>query len=64
MQKKYTLIALWFGFIVSPSRKMTMALLLLFLFSGALCKQGYSQNLGWAKRLGGTDYEHGRSIAV
>ncbi|MEO8415532.1 MAG: SBBP repeat-containing protein [Ginsengibacter sp.] len=64
MKKKYTLNTLWFGFIGSPSRKMTMALLLLFLFTVALCKQGYSQNLGWAKRLGGPDYEHGHSIAV
>ncbi|MEP6728395.1 MAG: SBBP repeat-containing protein [Bacteroidota bacterium] len=64
MLKKYTLNVMRFGFIGSPSRKMTMALSLLFLFTGALCKHGYSQNLGWAKRLGGSDYEHGHSIAV
>ncbi|MEP6724691.1 MAG: SBBP repeat-containing protein [Bacteroidota bacterium] len=64
MRKKYTLNSPWFGFTGSPSRKKTMALSLLFLLTSALCNHGYSQNLGWAKQLGGADYEHGHSIAV
>jgi Secretion system C-terminal sorting domain/Beta-propeller repeat len=64
MQKKYTLNALEFSWLCQQSNKMKSALLTTLFFITGWCNQSYSQNLGWAKRLGGTDYEHGRSVAI
>jgi hypothetical protein len=44
--------------------KISLAILVTVFVIGGGCNHSYSQNLGWAKRLGGTDYEHGRSVAI
>ena len=64
MRHKYTLNAPWLHGTGLPFRKMILALSILFLLAAGFCTRAYSQNLGWARRLGGTDYEHGRSVAI
>src|SRR5450432_1775618 len=51
MQKKYTYCKILF-------------IVFTMLFTVGFSAHLRAQNLGWAKRLGGADYEHGRSIAT
>src|SRR5450432_103567 len=51
MQKKYTYCKILF-------------IVFTMLFTVGFSAHLRAQNLGWAKRLGGADYEHGRSIAI
>ena len=66
MEKKYTLpVQEVDNDMSNPGimKNKSIALMLFFVIT-ALINHAYSQNLGWAKQMGGTEYEHGRAIAV